>query len=61
MGLFGAAHGWGEVCISLPGNIPLRGSSVCILFISSQPIGIFQLNFAALTQVSIETLSDLYT
>ena len=43
------------VCIPLHGNLPLGGNSVCILFISSQPIGIFQLNFAVLIQVSIET------
>ena len=39
---------WG-VCI------PLHGNAVCILFISSERVGIFELNFAALIQVSIET------
>ena len=43
---FEAAYGWG-MCI------PLRGNSACILFISSERIGIFKLNFAALIQVSI--------
>ena len=43
-----------------PVYIPLRGNSVCILFMSSERIGIFQLNFEALIQVSIETLLDPY-
>ena len=42
------------VCISL------RGNSVYILFISSERIGIFKLDFEALIQVSIETLLDPY-
>ena len=35
--------------------IPLRGNAVCILFISSERMGIFKLNFATLIQVLIET------
>ena len=45
----------GGVCIPLRGNFPLGGNLVFILFISSQRIGIFKLNFAALIQVSMET------
>ena len=43
------------LCIRHRGNTPIRGNSVCILFISPERIGIFQLRFTALTQVSIET------
>ena len=43
------------LCIPLCGNIPLHGNAVCILFISSERVGIFQLNFAAQIQVSVET------
>ena len=41
--------------------IPLRGKSVCILFISSERQGFFQLNFEAQIQVSIETFWHHYT
>ena len=41
--------------IPLGGNIPLRGNSVSILFISLERVGIFKFNFAALIQVIIET------
>ena len=37
-----------ESSVVLPlhhGNILLRGNSICILFISSERLGIFQLNF----------------
>ena len=50
-----------QLCFSLRGKIPLRGNSVCILFISSDRIIIVQLNFAALIQVSIETFWNSYT
>ena len=49
------------VCIPLGGNIPLRGNSISILFISSERVGIFKFNFAALIQVTIETFWDPYT
>ena len=39
----------------------LRGNSVCILSISSERIGIFQLNLATLIQVSIEAFWHSYT
>ena len=39
------------LCIPLGGNNPLHRNAVCILFISSEQIGIFSLNFAALIQV----------
>ena len=48
------------LCIPFRGNIPLRGNAVCILFISSERVEIFYLNFAALIQVSIETFWDPY-
>ena len=41
--------------------IPIRGNSVCILFISAWQTEIFKLNFAALIQVSIEYLWHPYT
>ena len=40
--------------------IPLRAYAVCILFISSEWDGIFQLNFAAQSQVSVGTFWDPY-
>ena len=48
------------LCIPLRGNISLCGNAVCILFISSERVGFFWLNFAALIQVSIETFWDPY-
>ena len=39
----------------------IRGNSVCILSISSERIGIFQLNLATLIQVSIEVFWHSYT
>ena len=41
--------------------IPLRGNSISILFISSERVGFFKFNFAALVQVTIETFWDPYT
>ena len=43
------------LCILLGGNVPLRGNSVSILFISPEWAGIFYVNFPVLTQVTIET------
>ena len=40
--------------------ILLRGNSVCILFISSERIGILQVNFVDLIQVLVETFRDPY-
>ena len=48
-------HKTDGVCIPIRRNIPFRGNSVCIFFISSGRIEIFKLNFAALIQVSTET------
>ena len=45
---------------STDGNIPLRENAVSILFISLERVGIFQFNFAALTQVTLETSCDPY-
>ena len=50
----GGGHSPSPLCI------PLRGDAVCILFIFSEWVGIFWLNFAALIQVSIETFWDPY-
>ena len=46
---------WEGVHIPLLGNISLCLNLVCILFISSERNEVFQLGFAALIQVSIET------
>ena len=43
-----------RVCIPLLGNIPLCGNRFCILFILSEQIGIFKLNFVTLINVSEE-------
>ena len=45
-------------CIPFRGNFLLREISVCILFISSERIGILSLYFAALIQVSIEIFAQ---
>ena len=43
-------------CIPLGGNILFPGNLVCILFVSSERFGTFQLDLETLTQVSKVTL-----